>query len=463
MTPRTLWLGEATWSGPQVSVSYGVDRDRFTTSLWWEGLDLDALAGRYGVDLVRKLVFHIAAFEANKAASLRPDQLDLGPFADLGTQRFRDLWSVVLQNVWGQWRYENGFSDYTGPEILGSPAPTSPAADRTPTDERRILLFCGGGKDSLIAGRVLDEAGLPYSSYAYSHTTYGRPGPQHALIDGLLDHMAPAERVRHWVFDDFLDSPVLQLRPELGVRTLTAAETPSSLFGALPLALDRGYTDLLLAHERSADVGNLVWDLTGEDVNHQWGKSLEAEELLRTYVNEELLPGTSYASLLKPVYDVLIFSALRESLAAVPATHSCNIDKPWCLRCAKCAYVWVNYRAYLPDDVVTATFGDENLLDVGENQVWFEQMLGLAEHTPFECIGQIDEARLAFELLRRRGVQGQAMKLFSDQVPSFDAQGAFSRLIEVAASHHAMPVPIADRVIPVLERLSRLPLPSTAA
>lgn len=459
MGRRTLWLGEATWSGPRLAVIYGVDRDRFTTSLWWEGLDLDALADRFGADLVRKLVFHIAAFEANKAASLRPDVFDLGPFADLGTERFRALWSTVLHHVWGQWRYENGFPDYEGPEILGPPASRTPAGPPAAHDERRVLLFCGGGKDSLVAARVLEEANLPYSSYAYAHSTYGRPGPQHALIDGLLDHLAPEQRVRHWVFDDFLDAPVLELRPELGVRTLTAAETPSSLFGALPLALERGYTDLVVAHERSADVANLVWERTGEEINHQWGKSLEAEELLRSYVGDELLPGTGYASLLKPAYDVLIFTALAESLAAVPATHSCNVAKPWCRRCAKCAYVWVSYSAYLPADVVTATFGDENLLDVDENQIWFEQMLGLTAHTPFECIGQVEEARLAFELLRRRGHKGQAMQRFTDEIAGFDADTAFERLIAVASEHHAMAAPIAERIVPVLERLSRLPLP----
>ena len=44
MGERTLWLGEASWSGAHLTVTYGVDGHRFTTSLWWEGLDLDALA-----------------------------------------------------------------------------------------------------------------------------------------------------------------------------------------------------------------------------------------------------------------------------------------------------------------------------------------------------------------------------------------------------------------------------------
>jgi hypothetical protein len=230
------------------------------------------------------------------------------------------------------------------------------------------------------------------------------------------------------------------------------------LFGALPLALGRGYTDLVLGHERSADVGNLVWERTGEAINHQWGKSLEAERLLRDYVSEELVEGLSYSSVLKPAHDVLIFRALRESPDAVPSTHSCNVAKPWCLRCAKCAYVWLGYRAFLPLATTVATFGDHNLLDDPANQVWFEQMLGLADHTPFECIGQIDEARLAFELLRRRGIEGAAMQMYEDRIGGVDADRLYADLIAVDSDHHAMPPRLATAVLPVLQRLAALPL-----
>ena len=457
MGERTLWLGEAGWSGGHLTVTYGVDDHRFSTSLWWEGLDLDALAVAIGPEPLRRLVFHIAAFEGMKAASLRPDVLDLGPYADLGTEAFRSLWSTVLHHVWGQWRYEHDLVEYDGPSIAGRPAPT-PAPPIGASPDPSVLLFCGGGKDSLVAARILEEASVPYATYAYSHSTYGRPEPQHALIDGLLDHLTPTGRVRHWIFDDFLDVPVERLAPELGIRSLAAAETPSSLFGALPVALARGCTDLVLAHERSADAANLVWDQTGEAINHQWGKSLEAERQLRDYVDRELVVGLSYSSVLKPVHDVLIFRALGEALDAVPATHSCNVAKPWCLRCAKCAYVWLGYQAFLPAEVCRATFGDRNLLDDPANQVWFEQMLGLADHTPFECIGQVDEARLAFELLRRRGARGAAMEMYERRIGSVDADALYRDLIAIASEHHTMPPHLSGAVIPVLQRLAGLPL-----
>jgi hypothetical protein len=453
---RTLWLGEAVASGAHLAVTYGVDAHRFSTDLWWEGLDLDDLRAQVGAEPLRRLVFHIVAFEAMKAASLRPDVVDLGPYEDLGTDSFRSLWTTVQRNVWGQWRYEHDVADWTGPVITGRPArPGTPAAA---TGERRTLLFCGGGKDSLVAARVLEEAGVPYASYAYSHSIYGPPEPQHALIDRLLDHLQPTARLRHSVYDDLLDVPPARLPPELGARSITAAETPASLFGALPVALAAGCTDLVVAHERSADVANLVWDRTGEAVNHQWGKSLEAEVALRDHVDRELVRGLSYSSVLKPVHDVLIFRSLAAWADAVPATHSCNVDKPWCGRCAKCAYVWLGYHAFLPGDVCTATFGPRNLLDDPANLVWYEQMLGLADHTPFECIGQVDEARLFFELARQRGHTGAAMQLFEARVGPVDAPAEYARLVAVSPDHHAMPVHLGAAVLPVLERLGTLAL-----
>jgi hypothetical protein len=420
-----------------VSLVYGVDDLRFTTSYWYEGADFDELERRHGVLYLRKLLFHLLAFEANKAGSLRPDVFDPGPYADLATPRFNELWSTVFRHVWGQWRYENDLPEYQGPELRIATHWSTPEAVEHELGEVPVLSFCGGGKDSLVAGRMLEAAGVPYASFAYSSSVYGAAHKQHALLDGLADRLGAVRRHRMWIFDDFLDSPVVRLRPDLGVRTLTAAETPSSVFAGLPVALTHGYALLGVAHERSADHGNLVWN--GEEVNHQWGKSLEAERLLQAYVHEELAPNVTYASLLKPLTDPPIFAALQGMLDAVPATHSCNVEKPWCERCAKCAYVWINYMAYLPVDLVRGMFRT-NLLDTPENEVHFREMLGLAEHTPFECVGQVDEARLAFALAQRKGVTGRAMELYDSgwELPA----------VAVDVTHHALPGHFAAALAP---------------
>ena len=312
MGERTLWLGEASWSGAHLTITYGVDAHRFTTSLWWEGLDLDALAVAIGPDALRRLVFHIAAFEAMKGASLRPDVFDLGPYADLGTERVPRRCGPPCSATCGASGGTSTTSPTTtGPTIVGPPAaPVPPVAVDAAGPARAAVLRRrqgqpGGGAGARGGGRALRQLRL---LALHLRAARSRSTPSSTVCSTTCTR---PQRLRHWVFDDLLDVPVERLAPELGVRSVTAAETPASLFGALPARRWRAAAPTSSSrHERSADAGNLVWERTGEEINHQWGKSLEAERLLRDYVHEELVAGLSYSSVLKPVHDVLIFRAL---------------------------------------------------------------------------------------------------------------------------------------------------------
>lgn len=419
----------------QIVMHFSADDLRFSTAYWYSDLDLYALESRHGAALMEKIYFHQAAFEANKLASLRPAHFDLGPFQHLYTERFERLWRTIFQNVWAQWRYEHDDPYYEGPAIqAGGKRAVGPT--RVTPGEVEVLSFCGGGKDSLVAARLLERAGAPFASYAYAHSVYGPADTQHALIDHLLDHLEPVRRHRQWAFDSFLGAPILELYPELGVKSVTAAETPSSIFGVLPILLAHGYRFIALGHEASCNKGNLVWDATGEEVNHQWGKSLAAEALLNDYVKAELVENAHCFGVLQPIHDPVIFHLLNEDLNAVGATHSCNRDKPWCRRCPKCAYVWLGYQAYLPRDRIDPMFAGENLLDVEENQLFYRQMLGLEAHTPFECIGQIPEVRLAFEICRRKGLDGAAMRTYEREVRGFDATPVIDTHFDVGSASH---------------------------
>jgi len=129
-------------------------------------------------------------------------------------------------------------------------------------------------------------------------------------------------------------------------------------------------------------------------------------------------------------------------LQAVPDTHSCNESKPWCLSCAKCAYVWLGYAAFLPEKLLQLTFS-ENPMNKKENLLWYQQLLGLTKHTPFECVGQADETRLLFELCRKRGIKGDAMTLYDNHFPNALDLNNYSHLLEPKLGHHCMPKNIA--------------------
>lgn len=454
---RTLTLQSIEHSRHALFFRFAFEDLRFSTTIWYEGADLEALARRAPAG-AQRLFFHVALFELNKLCSLRPDQVKLGPWARFLTPALEDTWRQVLHKVWAQWRYENDDPGYQGPTFAdAAPTETPPLPSADPdSGAPEILLLCGGGKDSLVSMRLLQQAELPFDTLAYASSIYGPAAPQHALIDGLLNRAPPRRRLRQHIYDDLLDSPVLRLHPELGVRTLTAAETPSSVFAALPQLLADGHRALGLGHERSADTGQLRWGRTGEDINHQWGKSAAAEALLNRYLQQELGLELRCFSPLKPIYDVVIFSLLRRCPQDVPFTHSCNLRKPWCLRCPKCLYVWLGCAALLPAETVRQTFGTDQLLANPALCDDFAALMGAGAagaHQPFECIGQADEARLFLSVCAARGYQGPVLDLLRARhgAPSA-ALPLLARYLDVDEDPActAMPAEVRRRLLPAL-------------
>ena len=384
---------------------YGVGEFRFSTTYWYDDVDFVELEARYGDDAMRKVYFHVLAFEANKAGSLAPDEIDAGPYDDLLTESFWFLWDTLFHNVWGVWRLENDLPRYRLPRPSTSAVAETVAAINVEEGMTKLLVLCGGGKDSLVSMRLLERAGVDYDAFVYSHSTYGRGQAQHLLVDAMVAHCRPGRVHRAWILDDSVDAPISASYPQLGISRIVAAETVSSYWTALPVALQHGFIDVALGITRSTDEHNLVWNETGEAINYLWGMSAAAEQLLHSYVQTELAANLTMFHLLRPIYDVNVFALLRRDLDAVPATHSCAQAKPWCRRCAKCLYVWMNYAAWLPADTVTATV-DVNLFDITENRTILRKMLGLESYKPTDCVGTVSEARLAFAMCRARGLGG---------------------------------------------------------
>jgi len=391
----------------RLSYRFLVGASPFSLSIWYEGVDFLALERRFGLDFMRRIYFHIGAFNANQFVSMAPVRIDFGEFAQYADAPFDELWRAVYAGAWAQWRYENQLPQYRGPEFPLAATTGSPV---TFADPGRSLLFSGGGKDSVVAQAALAAAGASYDSLTYSHSVYGTARYQHELTEKVLRFGAQIERRRISVFDDFLDSPILE-RQEYDVATICAAETPASIFMSLPLALTFGYHTFVVGHERSAEFANLVWAATGEAVNHQWGKSLDAETRLSRYTADRLLRGFHLYSVLKPLADPAIFVLAAAELDALRHAHSCSVRQPWCERCTKCAYIWISYRAYLPPEFVAGIF-QTDVLALPENRRCFRELLGLGTHRVFDCVGMPEETRLAFELCRRAGIRGGAMADF---------------------------------------------------
>ncbi|WP_293106699.1 hypothetical protein [Moorena sp. SIOASIH] len=94
-----------------------------------------------------------------------------------------ELFTKIYQGVFGQHWYENNITDYPGPELIYSQASLSNSKPISIFgDNSTVLAGCGGGKDSIVAMKMLQEADVPFASMQYSHSVYGKADIQHNLF-----------------------------------------------------------------------------------------------------------------------------------------------------------------------------------------------------------------------------------------------------------------------------------------
>ncbi|EDX72506.1 hypothetical protein MC7420_3578 [Coleofasciculus chthonoplastes PCC 7420] len=441
MKRETIKVHQLTIHDHHLDIIYSADDFKFATKVFYHDLSFNILTRKYSQPLIARIAAYIALFEGMKLCSLFPNYYDISLIAKNLDKPVLDLFTTIYQGVFGQHWYENNITDYPGPEII---YPGLSLANSQPIpisgNNSTVLTGCGGGKDSIVALKLLQEADIPFASMQYSHTVYGKADIQHHLISGVLEHVTPIKKHKISIYDDFLDYPLLELYfPD--TSGITVPETPVSIFEALPLMLNHGYNDLALAHEKSANTGNLFWDKLGKEVNHQWGKGYEAEKELNQFIQANLLSNFTYFSILQPIYDFRIFKNLTKYPEVLPKIHSCNIQKPWCKKCPKCAYVWLGLMAAFEPASVDAVFGS-NLFDDDDLLPIFREMVGLGEHTPFECIGEIDESRLAMKKCLEKGLSGKAIEMFKTDVlvdHSINWQQIEQKYDNVYDTEHAIP------------------------
>jgi hypothetical protein len=102
--------------------------------------------------------------------------------------------------------------------------------------------------------------------------------------------------------------------------------------------------------------------------------------------------------------------------------------------------------AHLPRDIVDATFGGD-LGERADNERWFRELFGLAEHTPFECVGSAREAQLALALVPPP--LGPRLARFAAELGPLDSRALAAPFVGVG-DRHGMPAHVAAGVVPQL-------------
>ena len=189
---------------------------------------------------------------------------------------------------------------------------------------------------------------------------------------------------------------------ELNRQGYLNGHTPFSAmlaFYSLLVSAVTGVRDVALSNESSANDPTIP----GTDINHQYSKSLEFENDFRQYVKENIHDINHYYSYLRPYSELEIAHFFAQYPQYFEVFRSCNAGSKsnvWCCNCPKCLFAYIILSPFIDDAKMIHIFG-EDLLDKPTLQQYFDELTGIAENKPFECVGTVDEVNRAMEMLSK--------------------------------------------------------------
>lgn len=378
----------------QVNLHYSLDGDIHFTEILrlpieasaWEAVD------RAGLDRALAALHIMAGISYYKAyvpAEIVGLKLDTEQAA---------FWNKVYQRGLGEFFFRNEI-DFRG--LINFPVTVNEAARAVasmgnPLPERSLVPI-GGGKDSLVTSELLRDARMDFTLFSLRDA-----GP-------IADTAAVVGRPRI-IVERAIDAQLFDLN-EAGALNGHVPITAYISFLTVVCAVLYGYKYLVFSLEKSANFGQLLFH--GMDVNHQYSKSEEFESDFRAYVKKYIDEGIEYFSFLRPLNELKIaqifagltqfdkFAGLFSSCNANFKIHKQKTPVLWCGNCPKCAFVFLILAPFVERTKLLEIFG-QNLAAREDLLPLFEELLGLRNFKPFECVGTAEESRAALYLISQK-------------------------------------------------------------
>lgn len=383
--------------------------------------------------LLRNLVFHIGMVELIsywKAAC--PPRLVIKPHGLTGEQAL--FWKKLYFNGLGEFFYLNGItaSQDEFVEIVseGAPLPTGHAT----VDDEAVMVPVGGGKDSVVTLELLKEQGDKVIPMAMN--------PREAVVRTIENAGFTMDDTM--VVERRLDNKLL----ELNSRGFLNGHTPFSALLAMVtslVAVLAGVKYVALSNESSANESTVP----GSNINHQYSKSFEFEEDFGHYLSHFATPDVHYFSFLRPLNELQIGALF----SLFPQHHfsfrSCNVGSKtdsWCGQCPKCLFTRIILDPFMDDEKLKTVFGKE-LFEDKSLQPIFDELTGVADVKPFECVGTPDEvnAALSYRMKNSSTSRSALLRGFSNR-PFHD--DSLRVLLSAFNTEHRLP----EKYLAVLKR-----------
>jgi UDP-N-acetylmuramoylalanine--D-glutamate ligase len=298
------------------------------------------------------------------------------------------FWNTIYKNGLGEFYYRNKLDPNKSPKF---------SFDKNKKDKvfslqknNRYLVALSGGKDSIVASELLKEQGIDITAI------FTETGKQTNLVNQVANEMG----VNLLKIQRSLDRQVFQKHQYDGHIPISAVYAFLGIFYAV---LYR-YSYFVVANEYSSNFGNIRYK--GLEINHQWSKSSEFEDLFSEYLKKIVSEDVKYFSLLRPFYEIRIAELFSKHKKYFPYFSSCNKNFKlikeeknglWCGECPKCVFAFTLLSAFLTKEELIKIFNknlyqDENLLSS------FKDILGLGKIKPFDCVGTFEESKASFVL-----------------------------------------------------------------
>ena len=336
---------------------------------------------RLNDSLFRNIIFNLGMIELIsywKAAC--PPELIVRPQA-LGASQIQ-WWKKLYLNGLGEFFYTNGIKP--GNDFMTIRATEGEQLEKNNCKtETGLLVPVGGGKDSVVSLELLSH---------YKKCTpfiiNPRPASMHTLIKAGF-----GERDSVRLFRSI--DPVLL---ELNDKGFLNGHTPFSAmlaFASMLVAFIYGIPEIALSNESSANEPTIP----GTDINHQYSKSIEFETDFREYIQRYITDDITYFSFLRPLNELQIAKIFAGFHKHFDTFRSCNVGSKtdsWCGKCPKCLFTFIILSPFVEHTKLVSIFAkdlfeDETLIPL------LDQLTGITEEKPFECIGTLDEVNAAMK------------------------------------------------------------------
>ena len=299
-------------------------------------------------------------------------------------------WKKLFYNGLGEFFYLNSIqvteTDFM--ELAGTPGSPSMIPGSFFLDDS-VIVPVGGGKDSAVTLELLGS--LPGTVPLIMN-------PRGASLQTASARGYSADQII--TVRRTIDPALLKLN-EQGFLN---GHTPFSALLAFVTVLAgivAGHRHIALSNESSANEVTIE----GTHVNHQYSKSLQFESDFRQYVRKWVCPEINYFSFLRPLSELQIASLFSRLTRYHPVFKSCNAGSradSWCGVCAKCLFTWCILAPFMKEAELEEIFG-RNLFKDKSLRPLLDQLTGVADEKPFDCVGTVSEVNMALcETIRQR-------------------------------------------------------------